>query len=107
LLGSLSEEEITYNFLVPSLGSIGISRGGGHKKVDFLIANATLHWISFSDGNSSAVTVPTQGVLSDVISQRRSGRLLGGMTPRAWYWLMTVARLTLASQRRVNTANGP
>jgi hypothetical protein len=41
LSGSLSEEETTFMFLVPSLGSIGRSRGGGHTKVDFPIANAT------------------------------------------------------------------
>jgi hypothetical protein len=39
-------------------------------------------WISSSDGDSGAVTVPVQGALLAVISQRRRGHFQSRTTPR-------------------------
>jgi hypothetical protein len=63
----------------------------------------TRHWISFGDRKTGAVTVPLQGARSAVISQRWSGRLRSGTTPRAWYCPMTDARVTPAPRRHPST----
>jgi hypothetical protein len=46
---------------------------------------------------------PSRGGRSAVISQRRSGRLRSGTTPRTWYYPMMVARVTPAPRRHPST----
>jgi hypothetical protein len=50
-----------------------------------------------------AVTIPVQGARSVVISQRLSGHLRSGTTPRAWYCPRTSAKVTPAPQRHRST----